>query len=441
MPTTRTKLLAGASAGLAVLGAVVFLAVSLSAGPSGSTPPASLMEHPATGPSAKPYALDFHSCPETNPMRAVNTYTVLMDADGVVIDWAPSVLPYKKQSLTVLNNFKAALPAEEIAEIMEAMPNITKAFGKHWVEVEQIAAALGVDTSDVVISNIVYELSGGCTSIVANGPGDSIIHGRNLDYETFSTPGDLDGGADSLQIRLDFAYEATGEVAFTCATYSGQLGCLTGMRRGAFSISLNKRYLDSFSLDVVRENWRAAFPGGGWAYSLFIRELLTTGTNYSAALESVKTQKFANTAYLTLGGVHRDEGAVVFCARTPNVSVAHTIGAPDVEPLGAYPCLKEYCLVTNQDTLELALHPAYPGPPQLEHWGRICFFRIRGGQFNVQQLIDTGTLSVATMMSDVMTQCPSQVANANAPTILTAVMSAKTGYFDMMVPTLEYAYA
>jgi hypothetical protein len=56
-------------------------------------------------------------------------------------------------------------------------------FGAEYAaEMRGLAAAAGLDLADVLAANGVYELGGGCTSIVAEMPDGSMVHGRNFDY-------------------------------------------------------------------------------------------------------------------------------------------------------------------------------------------------------------------------------------------------------------------
>ena len=80
-------------------------------------------------------------------------------------------------------------------------------------------------------------MAGSCTSTVANtADGKGIVHGRNLDYIGYATPGY--GGLFTDVIQVNFVKD--DQIMYTCDTYASYVGCLTGMKPGKFSISLNQ---------------------------------------------------------------------------------------------------------------------------------------------------------------------------------------------------------
>ena len=49
-------------------------------------------------------------------------------------------------------------------------------------EIAGIEAATNISALDLFVVNIMYEVSGACTSIVAQDASGHILHGRNLDF-------------------------------------------------------------------------------------------------------------------------------------------------------------------------------------------------------------------------------------------------------------------
>lgn len=130
-------------------------------------------------------------------------------------------------------------------------------------EMRGIANCTGLDLGDIVVVNLFYELNSACTSIVAQRSTDNaIFHGRNLDY-----------GIPGLQnVTMNIAFTRGDTTVFHTTTYGGYVGALTGMRPGAFSVSLDQR----FTPDPVWENAIEALLHHGKSVGVALRELLET---------------------------------------------------------------------------------------------------------------------------------------------------------------------
>jgi len=154
---------------------------------------------------------------------------------------------------------KAILPAVEMLAADGGRYFGDEMFG----EMQGIARCTGLNLGDVVIVNLFYELNSACTSIVAQRSSDgAIFHGRNLDY-----------GIPGLQnVTMNVAFTRGGDTVFHTTTYGGYIGALTGMRPGAFSVSLDQR----FTPDSPWENAIEALLHKGKSVGVALRELLET---------------------------------------------------------------------------------------------------------------------------------------------------------------------
>lgn len=359
-------------------------------------------------------------CPPTNAVTDAPEVTVTIGADGKVADWTPAVAPFRQQLVKSIGAISALLRREGVYDMLAAkLPAILAASGPYADEMTQVAQVLGLELIDVVGYNVLYELAGGCTSIVANAQGAgtaTLLHGRNLDYSSF-------GGLETTTIKVHFANEADGAVAFSCATFAGYVGCLTGVRAGRFSVSLNQRYVQVGAELVLSKNFAAAFPpdGGahGVAFAFFLRDALRAGPSYAEAFAQVLAAPFVLGAYVTVGGIAPGEGAVIYAGRRGEQGLLDGRLFEIGEPSGKYdPCTETFCLQTNYDSLEDA---AARSPAEA--------YRFEGGRANLQAAMPT--LSPSTLLSDVLKRCPSQTVDDASPTLYSAVMEARTGLFHL----------
>lgn len=168
-------------------------------------------------------------------------------------------------------------------------------------EIAGIAQAASLPVGVVTVMNVFYELTAGCTSIVAEQVDPTgathILHGRNLDY---GVP-----GLRAMEVQLKFT--RGGRVQYTGTTYLGYVGLLTGMRAGGFSVSVDERMTGASP--VV--NFIEAALAGGQFLGFFLRDMLEQEASFASALSRAQRTPLASVSYIILGGVAAGEGAVV----------------------------------------------------------------------------------------------------------------------------------
>ena len=114
-------------------------------------------------------------------------------------------------------------------------------------ELKGMADASGVSIEELTLLNLFYEISKGCTSIVAEDPNGIIYHARNQDFGTFFV---WEGPENhqwaqterlrDLLINVNFIKD--GKLLFKGTTFAGHLGILTGLKPNAFTLSTNARF-------------------------------------------------------------------------------------------------------------------------------------------------------------------------------------------------------
>lgn len=91
-------------------------------------------------------------------------------------------------------------------------------------------------------------------------------------------------------------------------TYAGYVGLLTGLRPGAFSITINQRNEGNRFLNFLE----ALFIPGTRVLPFLIRDTLQDQSNFSAATQVLSTTSLAAPCYITVAGVQLWEGMVCF---------------------------------------------------------------------------------------------------------------------------------
>ena len=287
-------------------------------------------------------------------------------------------------------------------------------------EYQQIAQLLDVELFDVIVFNYFYEIAGQCTSFVVNGPDGTVMHGRNLDYT------DLGGYTENTNTQVEFVNSA-GENQYTCTTWAGYIGCLTGMRSGRFSVSLNQRYfypgdIERRFTEFIQELQKNQFDK--LAFGIYLRSKLYDDVDFESMVGDVAVNgndgNFVNNAYITIGGVATDQGAVL---RVPGdfrvkeqgeVTAVVRIGTSD------FPCSAEYCFQTNDDSMA-ALNDE--GPAELFRW--------EGGVENLQAAIsDAAPLTPNLLFGRVLLVCPTYVTKDEFLTVYSVAMVPATGAYE-----------
>lgn len=175
-----------------------------------------------------------------------------------------------------------------------------------------IAKASGLDVGKVVLMNVFYEIFTVCTSIVVEDPQGGIMHARNLDFGLFmgynfsNRSWELTTMLRPLLVNVN--YTSGGQEVFQATHYVGYVGVLTGMKKGAFSVTIDDRFAGEggyvgilkWILGDHKENW----------VSLLARDALQ-GQDFNGALNLLQQAPIIAPVYYILAGVNSGEGAVI----------------------------------------------------------------------------------------------------------------------------------
>jgi hypothetical protein len=173
---------------------------------------------------------------------------------------------------------------------------------EYYEEIDGMAAALDLNTNALMFMQYVNEFSAFCTSSIVKQPDGTIIHDRNMD---FAFPPLM------RAILYEGRFYQGDEYKFEAVMFAGTNGVFTGMKSGAFSISLNNRK-PSFRTDIFEllKNVASIFTGSQ-QISKLIRDTLAECGDYDCAYNRLSTQSISCPGYLAIAGTKGNEGAII----------------------------------------------------------------------------------------------------------------------------------
>jgi hypothetical protein len=176
-------------------------------------------------------------------------------------------------------------------------------------EIASWAGALGVSVGTVTLLNCAYELSHlrwpkpfGCTTGVRCAEGLGMVQVRSLDWPLASM-----GGATRL-----FRYRRGGR-AFVSVGVPGQVGVLSGMLPGAYSVTIN---------------WAppASFPTFAFGPGFLLRDTLETCDSYAEAVRTLTRTPLSTSVFFTVCGTEKGQACVI--ERTQRRAAVRPITGP-----------------------------------------------------------------------------------------------------------------
>ena len=153
--------------------------------------------------------------------------------------------------------------------------------------------------SELVLVNLLYELTAFCTSIVAENNTGQILHGRNLDYYILR---------NLSTVVIDVDFKRAGKTVYTGTTFAGYVGLLTSQKPGVLTVTINERNKGNLFenlLDLLLSNYSMV--------SFAVREMMDGPVeSFSSAVIHLAYQvNLVAPCYLIVGGVSTLEGVVI----------------------------------------------------------------------------------------------------------------------------------
>ena len=202
------------------------------------------------------------------------------------------------------------IPKEMLALMESQAPALLAYIPSEYAgEIVGIAHSTGISVTEMVLINILYDITAACTSIVAQTTDNKILHARNLDY---SLPDDL------RNITIIVNAVRNNRIVYTGVTYAGMVGLATGQKPNSFTISLNQRN-KGFRIENLYE---ILFNREAHFVTFEIRTMLErNGTDFSSAVRQFETVVLMAPCYIILGGVAGGEGAVITRGREAELDI------------------------------------------------------------------------------------------------------------------------
>jgi hypothetical protein len=226
--------------------------------------------------------------------------------------WAHIItMPRYKQellkTLEVVENMLPTLEREVVDFVFNVIsPQIEHFLGDYGREIQGSADILNIDVGYALLINLVYEIIAHCTSIVAETDNGIILHARNMDFAgIWQDDSEFQQHLKNLTVQLDF--RRGGKTVYRGTTFVGYGGLATGMKPGAFSVTINER-----DEGTLWENLLEALLVPNVApVSFLVRDVLDSAKSYDDALSIFATHRIVAPAFLILAGMERGQGAVI----------------------------------------------------------------------------------------------------------------------------------
>ncbi|XP_064597794.1 N-acylethanolamine-hydrolyzing acid amidase-like [Liolophura sinensis] len=258
------------------------------------------------------------------------TYTVNVE-DPPETRWVQVLKDFKFMVPELNKTVQTLVPAEFIPLAEQIGAQLDKSIIQPFAdEIKGVAKIFGLPLGEMVLLNIIYDMTAFCTSVVAQDSAGNIWHTRNLDYYY----GDV---LRNMTIVVNF--QRNGKTVYTATTYAGYVGILTGQKPGLFSVSVDQRghkvhvgtYWQNLLIAILDKNSQFV--------SFLVREVLENVTSFDEAVRQLSYRIIHAPVYYIVGGAKKGEGVVITRDRLAAVDKWN------IEPLFG----KWYILETNYD--------------------------------------------------------------------------------------------
>ena len=304
------------------------------------------------------------------PDNSVPRYAVSLDeAQGD--RWTSLALQLADEMAAMIDEFLNHLeigplttPVEEFLATIDENADMILGKMEYGEEIRGIAQAANIDLAKMIVFNLGYELMGVCTSIVAQDSTGHMFHGRNLDFGLFLGHNSTGGPNANFQwvntellrplvMIVDFTRD--GATVDSQVVFMGYVGLLTGVRKGAVSVSVDSRFDDN--LDRFLMSWLRDPSDSATLLSHRLRSLAeddgVAAAGFDAFVAAMGATALVGPAYAIVGGAAAGQGVVLTLG--PNMT-APVDAWPLAEALPANAAAgdKFYVLETNYDHWEKA---------------------------------------------------------------------------------------
>ena len=191
-------------------------------------------------------------------------------------------------------------------------------------ELQGIADTAKVPLGSIVLLQIAYELFAACTSIVAQS--DTYpVHIRTMDWSM-----------EALKpLTCEVEMVRRGRVVCVATTWAGYVGILTGLRPGAFSVSVNYRCTakEEMVKEILLQNLlMRGLLRRHWPVSFLLRQVLESCSSFSKAVAALEHTQLMAPVYFTVCGAAPGQGLVLARDRSGGSCKSTCLAQPMYRP-------------------------------------------------------------------------------------------------------------
>lgn len=247
------------------------------------------------------------------PVKTIKCYKVSLD-ENPRTRWREVIIDNLEQLTRVMGQLEKMIPSGWISygveKTLAACAYMDMVLYNQ--ELYSISELTGIPIGKLIILQLYYELNASCTSILTDSK-DGVCLTRTMDWELPMLK--------DLTIEVEFM--TNNKVAFKATTWVGCVGIFTGMKPGAFAVSLNyRRTNDSLFLNIMKTITYC------WPASFLIRVALTHCNTYEEAVNILSNSDLIAPCYLTIASADlskdsrgciliRDRDGLFSCAENP----------------------------------------------------------------------------------------------------------------------------
>ena len=254
---------------------------------------------------------------EIDRVRPLDRFIVNLDAD--VKDRWKDVVMSRKSCFARADQYMSAQFGRHTtieALVRKSLAGAARVGLVMWTdELRGIAVLAGIDFGKLLVLQLVYEACAACTSIVGRTVGGDVVLGRTMDWD-----------ADFLRaMTIEVDFRRSGRTVFLATTWAGFVGVFTGMRPGAYAVSVNFRRtaVGTFWSNLTKSAQRA------WPVGFLVRAVLDNDQicDYQQAVNALSTSTLIAPCYLTVAGIRGHEGCVLTRGRRAEAGPRVTLNA------------------------------------------------------------------------------------------------------------------
>ena len=233
-------------------------------------------------------------------MFTSQTPEYIVDLDRTEADrWVETIAAEKENARRLID--RAAADLERVPRAARwSFGQLYRMFGGLYQgEIAAWAEALGVSAGTATMLNCLYELSHlpqpkwlGCTAGIRWIEGHGMVHVRTLDWP-------IEGMGEATRLfRFRRSRSGGGPREFISIAMPGQVGMLSGMLPGAYSVTIN---------------WAppAALPNFEFGPGFLLRHVFETCDTYAAAAQALRDTRLSTSVFFTICGSEKNQACVI----------------------------------------------------------------------------------------------------------------------------------